>query len=215
MTSWISSADMKAYLCDDTVDDPTAQALADAATSAVRDYLKRDLEQRTYNEVYSTNNTDYIMLENWPVISIASVQISGIGPIPAFNMANFGNPNNTGWVIDDANVTRKLRFAGYGRLPRPWNGVPNILVSYLAGYPIGTPPDPISSNWFAGTGLPTSIYTALKLTGSAIWNAQAADPNLAAESTIGVFSGQFYPTGVGAVPPGARFLLDPYIGYTP
>jgi hypothetical protein len=145
---------------------------------------------------------------------VSSVQVTGIGVIAPFLIANFGQQTQ-GWVMDDQNVVRKLRFAGYGKLPRPWNGTPNIMVSYIAGYPVGVPPDPASSTWFVGAGLPTAVYEALKLSASAIWNAQASDPNLAAESTVGVFSGQFYPTGVGAVPPGARSLLEPYIGYAP
>jgi hypothetical protein len=212
MTSWITSDDMKAYLCDDTMDDATAQKIADAATGAVQDFIVHDLEQNTFTEFYTTNNTDYILLTNFPVVSIASVQITGIGVIQPFTIANFGSSNG-GWVMDDPYLSRKLRFAGYGKLPRCQ--MPNVLVTYTAGYPIGTPPDVKSSPFFVGTGIPTAVDEALKLTGAAIYNAQAADPNLAAESTVGVFSGQFYATGVGAVPPGARSLLEPYIFYAP
>jgi len=212
MVSWITPDDIKNYVCDGAIDDATAQWVADATTGAVRDFINRDLEQGTFTELYTTNNTDYVMLEHYPIVSIASVQIIGYGVIQPFDIAQFGS-QNTGWVRDDQNVVRKLRFAGLGKLPRC--SVPNVLVTYTAGYPVGTPPDPQSSPWFAGTGLPTAIYEAMKLTAAAIVNAQASDPNVANEMTAGVFSATFLPTGIGAIPPAARSYLQPYVGYAP
>jgi hypothetical protein len=204
MTSWISADDVAAYLC--ITDLVRAQMLADAVTGAIRDYLTRELEQVTYDELYQTNYTDYILLDNSPISSITSVTIQGYGAIQPVVLGQ------AGWRLDPQ-VPRKLQFMGYGRLPR--SETPNIEVVYVAGYPIGTPPDAKSSPWFAGTGLPTAIYEAMALTAAAMQNAQAADPNLQSESTAGVFSGTFYPTGVGAIPPGARTLLQAYTGVAP
>lgn len=204
MTSWVSAADVAAYLCITDLD--RAQTLADIATGAIRDYIGNDLEQQDLHELYQTNYTDYIMLHSTPVVSVSAVTIDGLGQIQPAGL------RQPGWRIDPL-VTRKLSFMGYGKLPR--SPYPNIEVDYVAGYPIGTPPDPKSSPWFAGTGLPTAIHESLLLHCAAVHYAQAADPNLAAESTAGVYSGQFYPTGVAAIPPGAKTLLAPYTGPAP
>lgn len=204
MASWISANDVAAYLCiDDMI---RAQIIADTVTGMLRDYLARDLEQQAYAELHHSNFTDYVLLNNSPVASISRVEIDGIGEItPAAR-------GKHGWRLDHQ-VPRKLIFSGYGRLPR--SNVPNIEIHYIAGYPIDAPPDSNSSPWSVGTGFPTAIHEAMRLTASAIHNAQAADPNLQSESTAGVFSGTFYPTGVGAIPPGARSNLEPYISVTP
>jgi hypothetical protein len=204
MPSWIAAADVAAYLC--LEDQGRGQTLADIATGAVRDYLGRDIEQRAYDEFHYTNNTDYILLTNYPVVSISLVEIAGWGPVTPVAI------NQRGWRIDPA-VPRKLIFAGYGKLPRA--SVPNIEVKYVAGYPTDSTPDPDSTTWLAGKGIPTSIYEALLLTAAAIHTAQAGDPNLQSESTAGVFSSSFYPTGIGAIPPAARSYLQAYIGYAP
>src|SRR3954467_11889598 len=109
MTSWISADDVAAYL---GLDDPVvAQQLADAATGAVRDVIGRDLAQRDYDELYQTNYTDYIMLEQSPVTAVSLVSIDGY-PAPIQPAAM----RQGGWVIDTV-VPSKLRFMGYGKLP--------------------------------------------------------------------------------------------------
>lgn len=205
MTSWITPADVQTWLGPD-VDNTTAQMLADAATASVRDYLQRDISLQTgLDEVYDSNNTDYILLNSWPVVSIASVTIEGLPPlVPAA-------ARTPGYRLDRV-VPRKLQLAGFGKIAR---GIMNIAVVYTAGYDMTLPADPASTVGFSNGGPPPSVYTALKLTAAAIYNAQAADPNLASESTGGVFSGSFYPSGVGAVPPGARSMLLPYLRVAP
>src|SRR4051812_37015959 len=126
MASWISAADVAAYLgLDDMVQ---AQQLADAATSLVQDALARDLEQREYDELYSTSNTDYVMLNNGPVTEVSYVSLDGY-PQP-IQPAAF---RQGGWRIDPM-IPTKLQFVGFGRLSR--SPVPNIQVVYTAGYPI-------------------------------------------------------------------------------
>jgi hypothetical protein len=196
MGQWITTADVQTWL-GPQIDDDTAVILAVAASDSVADYIERDLTQATVTEYYDSNGTDYILLNSWPVQSIASVTIlnwpSGGPTVPP------AAPGTPGYRIDAFNP-RKLVFAGYGKIPR---GTMNITVTYTAGYNMsGTPGTP--------PGLPASIYQALKLTVNAIYNSQAADANLASENTAGVFSGSYYPTGVGCVPPGARSLLANY-----
>lgn len=200
MVAWITVADVQAWLGPD-VDTPTAQALADAATSTVLGFLQRDLSLQALTEIYDSNGTDYLLLNSWPVVSISSVVIDGIPPlVPAA-------VRTPGYRVDRI-VPRKLQFAGLGKVPR---GISNITVSYSAGYDMTLAPDPASTPSHSAGGPPPALNSALKLTAAAIYNAQAADPNLTSESTGGVFSGSFQAAGVGAVPPGARTMLQPYM----
>ena len=191
MTAWISTADVQAWIGADLSTDQ-ATDLADAATSVARDWLERDLELADFAEIYDSLGTDYVLLNAWPIRVVTSIAINNEA---ALAPAAFGR---VGWVLDPSNP-RKVRFPGR-KVPR---GIQNIAVSYTAGYDLTQPAG-------APTGLPGAVRKALQLIASAIDNAQAADPNLASENTGGVFSGSFYASGVGAIPPGARTLLQPY-----
>lgn len=198
MTAWISGNDVQAWLGSDKIDLTSADSLAQVASDVLRDYLERDLElQSSISEVYDTNGTNYVLLNFWPVRSITSVLLNS-------QTIQHAAPNQQGYLMDSFNP-RKLKFALMGSLPR---GEQNLSISYSAGYDVTQPAG-------SATGLPGTVYQALKLTAAAIFNSQAADPNLASESTAGVFSGSFYPTGVGAVPPGARTLLVREIRVSP
>jgi hypothetical protein len=189
VTAWVQTADIISWLGPD-VTSIQAQDLADSATAAVLSWIERDLTLGTFNETYDSNGTDYILLDHWPIRTVTSVAINGEAPlmVAAFQKA--------GYALDPL-VSRKMRFPGR-RIPR---GVMNIAVNYSAGYDMT---QPVAST----TGLPADVYKALQLTAAAIYNAAAADPNLSSENTAGVFTGSFYQTGVGAVPPGARSLLE-------
>jgi hypothetical protein len=191
MTAWISSADVQAWIGADLTTDQ-ATDLADAATSVARDWLERDLALATYTELYDSLGTDYVLLNAWPIRTLTSIALNGEGALAA---SAYSQP---GWRLDPLNP-RKVRFPGR----KVARGIQNIAVTYTAGYdltqPAGSP-----------TGLPGAVRKALQLIASALDNAQAADPNLASENTGGVFSGSFYATGVGAIPPGARTLLQSY-----
>jgi hypothetical protein len=158
----------------------------------VQAVLNRDLTMVTnLTEYYDTNGTDYILLNNWPVRSIGSVTLNGMAILPAI-------PGQPGWRLDGFNP-RKLML-GQGRLLRGGIMVIGVL-NQTAGYDF-------TQSVGSATGLPGTVHRALLLTCAAIFNAQAADPNLSSESTAGVFSGTFYASGVGAVPPGALRLLS-------
>lgn len=198
MTAWIAPADIMTWLGPD-LDLPTATILANSATSAVGNYLQRDLAQQIVtNELHSGLNTEYLLLNCWPITAVAAVVLGAGPPLPPAGW------NVAGWKLDQFN-SRKLWLLGMGRIPR---GELNISVSYTGGY------DLTLAQGVAGA-IPADVYLALQLTAAAQWNARAADPNLASESTAGVFSGSFYPTGVGAVPPGARSLLGSYVRVAP
>jgi hypothetical protein len=73
-------------------------------------------------------------------------------------------------------------------------GFQNVTVSYTGGY----------------ATIPTDAVQACLLAASAMFNSMAADPNLQSESTSGVFSGSFWQSGPGALPPSSRSLLINY-----
>jgi hypothetical protein len=190
MTAWIADTDVQGWIGADKIALDAAGSLAQTATDVVMSYIERDVSLTTTSDFYDTNGTDFILLNHWPVISIGSVTLNGTPLVPAA-------PNVRGWRMDSFNQ-RKLIFAGMGKQIR---GNMNCqVIDLVAGYdttqPLGSP-----------TALGGHIVQALKLTAAAIFNSQAADPNLANESMTGVFSGTFYATGVGAIPPGARTLL--------
>lgn len=191
MTSWITSAAIQGWLGSD-VDDPTATELAMVVTDAVRDYIEREIELASYTEVLDSNGTNFVLVNYWPIQTLTSIAINGEPPLvpAAFNVP--------GYQLDPVNK-RKIVFPGR----KVARGVSNIAVAYTAGYDLTAP---IGS----ATGLPGSLWQALKLTASAIYNSAAADPNLTSENTAGVFSGSFQQAGVGAIPPGARSYLQPF-----
>lgn len=204
MTAWVTVADVQSWLGPD-VDPTSAQELANSATSAVRAALGRDLPSQTYSEYLDSNGTNYVMLPHWPIWSITAVSINGQPSLQPFT-PNAAQPTYRLTGLEPNK--RKLEFIGTGRIPR---GAAVISVTWLGGYDISLAPDTPPPSQGAAGGLPGDIYKALQLTAAAIYNAQAADPNLASESTSGVFSGSFYASGVGAVPPGAKSLLGTYI----
>lgn len=191
MTSWVTGATVQAYIGADKVTLDEANVLAADATDAVRSVIQRDLTLQTgITDTVETNNTNFVLLHYWPIRAIASVSLNGRAMVAAAT-------NQPGWRIDPVNP-RKVEFAGYGRLGR---GSMNVIVSGLtAGYDVTADPG-------GPYALPGHIRRALLLTALAFFTATAADPNLVAESTGGVFSGSFQPAGVGAVPPGAMSLL--------
>lgn len=198
MTLWIPASDVLAWIGTDKIDLESATLLAEVASEAVSALIERDLTLQTgVTELYDTTGTPYVLLNSWPVQSVSAVSLAGQPIVPAA----FQTP---GWKLDRIN-RRKLVFVGMGNLSR---APLTLAVTYTAGYDTTQP--------IGGTmALPAAVWQALRLTCGAIFNSQAADPNLASESTGGVFSGSFYPTGVGAVPPGARTYLLPYMRSAP
>lgn len=200
MPAWISGADVQAWIGADKITLPSAQSLAQVASDAVQSKVLRDLTLQTnITDIVDTNGSDYVLLNYWPIRAIAGpVTLNG----QTLQPAAFNQP---GWRLDPRNP-RKLVFAGMGKQRR---GVMNVTVAGLtAGYDVTA--EPGSPN-----ALPGHVHQALLLTASAIFNSQAADPNLTAEETAGVFSGSFHPAGVGSIPPGALSYLAPEIPANP
>ncbi len=72
--------------------------------------------------------------------------------------------------------------------------------------------DYVTVGYTAGfSPVPGDAKLAYQMTVSAMFNAQAMDPNLTGESLGGTFSGGFDQYGAGAVPRAARSLLNNYM----
>lgn len=194
MAAWIDAATVQQWIGAGRITLDAAASLAQAATDAMRSYLERDLEMGSWTEFYDAMNTDYILLQHWPVRSIDQVLYQG-NPVAA---ASIQAGQAKGWRIDGF-ITRKLWFAGYGKLPRAPMAIQ--VVNLKAGYDVGVSPGSTP------TAMPGHVVQALQLTCLAIFTSQAIDPNLTGESISGVFSGSFVPTGPGSIPPGAMALV--------
>jgi hypothetical protein len=199
MTAWVLATDVQSWIGADKLTLDAAGALAQVASDAVQGLVQRNIALQTVTDILDTNGTDYVLLHYWPVRSIASVTLNGLPVQPAA----FQSP---GWIMDSFNP-RKLLFSGMGK---QYRGALNVTVTGLvAGYDFTLEPGG------GANAPPGDLQQALLLTAAAIFNSQAADPNLVSEETAGVFSGSFHAAGVGSVPPGARTLLRPYIPVNP
>lgn len=197
MTAWVTADEVRAYLGADIVTTDDAETLALGATSLVSDFISRDLELHTEAFAwYDANGTNYILAHRYPVRTIGSLTYQGTLLRP------WMNPQNTpqGYRIEGG-ARRKIVFEGFDRLVRQPRAIQ--ITNIVSGYDLTAPPG-------SDTALPSSVKRALLLTASALFAAQAADPNLTSESTAGVFSGAFHAGGVGSIPPGARTLLLAY-----
>lgn len=189
MTPLITALDIQTWL-GPQIDDDTAAVLVINTSDAVQGYIERDVGLQTVTELLDSNGSDTVLASFWPIRSISSITINGGQQVPA---AAF---NVRGYRLDKL-VERAIIFPGQ----KIGRSVSNIAVTYVAGYDT-------SQSVGSALGIPGDLHLACKLTANAISNAQAADTNLASENTGGVFSGSFYATGAGAVPPGARTLLQ-------
>jgi hypothetical protein len=198
VTAWVPGSAVQAWIGADKITTQAAAQLAEIASEACQALVQRDLTMQTVTDILDTNGSDYVLLHYWPVITIDSVTLNGVlVPPAAFQLP--------GWRMDSFNK-RKLIFAGRGKLAP---GIMNVTVTNLvAGYDVSQLPG-------ATNALPAPVYQAVLLTAAAIYNSQAADPNLTSEETAGVFSGSFHAAGVGSVPPGARNLLSNEIPVNP
>ena len=106
---------------------------------------------QSYTDTYDGTGTNRLPLKNWPIQSVASVQI-GVVQIPA----SFG-PSSPGWYIDATQKYLNIRLGlgpigtvSFPSLPMAWQGlqgngpnwgsghprdIQNVLVSYTAGFP--------------------------------------------------------------------------------
>ncbi len=110
-------ANVKAYLgITGSTDDALIENLIDRVTDFIKRYCNREFTKSNYDEYYDGNGTGCLFLPNYPVVSVASLEIDGI--IKA----------STDYAIyADAGMVR-LKNEKFT------DGVLNVHVTYTAGY---------------------------------------------------------------------------------
>lgn len=104
----------------DTSADATLTRMITAFSNAVANYLNRDLGSQSYTEIYDGTGGTALMLRNYPIISVSSVQV-GDTVIPA--QPGF---NQNGYVAGK----NRLLLIGYSFD----QGFQNIATTYTAGF---------------------------------------------------------------------------------
>lgn len=123
---------VKAWLgINNTNSDALLARLITAASRFVLGYLQRDtLAQEMYNEIYDGYGNNFMMLRQWPVIALESIEYYGV----SITQQSTGNPRTQGYIIDASNSVaggqQRLTLWGYC-FPR---GKAAIMINYTAGY---------------------------------------------------------------------------------
>lgn len=106
------------------------QRLITAASKFVLNYIGRSsLDPTVYDDRYDTGVQNFLVIRNWPVISISSIQFAGH---EVTNQAT-GNPPTDGYLLEPPPVgggQQRLTIIGH-TLPR---GRSTVRVQYTAGF---------------------------------------------------------------------------------
>jgi len=143
----------------DTSHDAQIDSLILGMTALVKQYLNRDLEQSTYTEYYSGNNSPYLLLRQYPVTAVTRVCIDNggyAGQAPGAFPSSDDLVQGVDYMVDPGQksvgvggtgigatgILRRINDVWYGRpyrklgvvrnLPTETQG--NILVQYTAGF---------------------------------------------------------------------------------
>jgi hypothetical protein len=106
-----------------TVDDTRLEDLINACSGAIEDYCERKFkEQAITDEEYDGTGTKYILLQQYPVKSIASVSVDGVALDPSEYKVKKKNgtliKTKSTWPKGDINITVTYT-AGLSEIPAP------------------------------------------------------------------------------------------------
>lgn len=132
--------DVKDWLATNTqisnANDLLLQRLITAGSKFVLNYIGRSsLDPTVYDDRYDTGVQNFLVIRNWPVISVTSIQFAG----REITSPATGNPPNNGYLLEPPPVgggQQRLTICGYA-LPR---GRSTVRVQYTAGFET-IPPD--------------------------------------------------------------------------
>jgi hypothetical protein len=142
-------------------------ALITAASDAIRDYCKRDFFPITLTELYDGDGTTILLLNLYPVTSIASITTGMPDNPDVMDPATYGFKSKTGEV----RINSSLGFDPFipsdgwgfsGRFPSGWQ---NIQVVYSAGL----------------SSVPTPVQQACVQVVSALWDYARRDNSIDGE----------------------------------
>jgi hypothetical protein len=179
-------ADAKAYLkVTVTTDDDLISGLINACSTALENFCRRSFHQTTYtNENHDGNNTRYLNLRNFPVLSVSQVQVNGV----VIDPSNYVIKNESGVLARIGPYPNTFTGLSMSRFNTVWNrGDYNIQVSYSAGF------NPI----------PDDLALACKMYVKAIYSA-----DIASYSTTYTDGFMFR---ADAIPVQVKLMLQPYI----
>ena len=129
-------ADVKRALrISDTTNDALIEQVINDVSAKIKAYVKQSLKRATYTlEPYAVNNSLFLYLNNKPIISVASVVISGATLVPSVDAGYYMSG-------EDSLAGRLYRPYGWigplisrGTFPDSFAGSRCITVTYTAGY---------------------------------------------------------------------------------
>lgn len=116
-----SLSNVKSWLqIESTDNDALLSRLISAASQFTKQWLSRDIIEKSYSQRFSGMDNVILMLPQYPVISVSAVSINNVAiPYTAIS-------GNTGYTYDDMTIQLYGYVFSRGRL--------NVSVSYTAGY---------------------------------------------------------------------------------
>lgn len=184
----ISRALVKVHLgisAGDTSQDELLDQLIAQADAIIKGELQRDIEQATYTEFHAGTGDRELILRNYPVQSITSLycdpgayygEASGAFAastllVAGTDYALLRDANSTGTIQSKTGIVMRLNGAwpamsqgGSGLLSSGIvNGIGNIKITYVAGYPSGSVPKGIE---WAGLQLVSEMNRTRKFGGA-------------------------------------------------
>lgn len=116
---------------DNTTADALLSRLISSASKAILNQINRSgLAAMQFNDRYDGFGSNFMLLRQWPVIAVQSIQFCGQSIVTP----STGNPSSNGFLLEDsdsfAGGQQQLTLIGYWFPP----GRMNIQVAYTAGY---------------------------------------------------------------------------------
>jgi hypothetical protein len=129
-------------------DDARVRRIISAVSSTILQDLNRRLLSTSYTETRDGDGGRQLLLEQWPVTSVAAVEIDGgVTVIPQSTSADPSNAGFAGWLLDAPSgspVTGKLMLRGGGfRFNR---GLQNVQIQYTAGFLAAAEPQTVPAS---------------------------------------------------------------------
>jgi hypothetical protein len=129
-------AAVKQYLgsFSDTSQDLLVGKLITAISKTILNYVGREtFAVRTFVDVYDGNGKSFMLLRQWPVVSVSKIELPGMNPLTVASDCTCWPPSN-GFLVEDPTSAggsqQRLTLYGYA-FP---HGRSNIRVTYSAGY---------------------------------------------------------------------------------
>jgi uncharacterized phiE125 gp8 family phage protein len=163
------------------------EASGDIEAQLSRTLCRAGITERFWGEPYCT---EFLILNRWPVVSIASVTVDDV----AVDSDEYRVDLETGQLF-------RLDASGY---PSVWAWCKDILVVYTAGYLMPEDSSPT---------LPAALEGAAVDLVSSYWQQRGRDPRVRAEDIPGIASVQYWVGSIGSsgeLPPSVMTKIAPY-----